>query len=148
MSNYPKWWDTTVTIYNQYEDPQTNIVKWYRTVVHDCFWKYTGNKINIGDTILESNSIKCRIRKDPRYLARYEWEQKSETEKANFFTLGVNDIIVQGRCEREINEYEAGKRSSDLIKIYKALQGCMIIEAMSDNSGDPRNNPHYLVTGI
>ena len=33
MNNYPSWWDTTVTIYNRYEDPQTNLVSWHRHVV-------------------------------------------------------------------------------------------------------------------
>ena len=41
---YPIWWDTTLTIYNQFKDPVTRVVTWYRTVVGGSFWKYTGNK--------------------------------------------------------------------------------------------------------
>ena len=61
MSDYPIWWDTTLTVYNKFEDPQTQVISWYRTVIDNCFWKYTGDKINIGETVLETNNIICRI---------------------------------------------------------------------------------------
>ena len=66
----PIWWDTTLTIYNQFKDPQTKIVQWHKTVVNNCFWKYTGNKVTVGQVELETNTTICRIPKDDRFLDR------------------------------------------------------------------------------
>ena len=111
MSNhYPNWWDTTITIYNRYEDPQTQYV------LKDCFWKYSGNKITIDKVVLDTNSIICRIRVNENFLEKYEWINVPNDEMHKYFTLGQGDIIVKGEVEDEIDEYHSGKRSSDLKK--------------------------------
>ena len=148
MSNYPIWWETTLTIYNRYEDPQTQIISWYKTVVEDCFWQYTGDKVTIGETVLDTNNIICRIPESDKFLEKYLWIDIPNDQMSNYFTLGVGDIIVKGNCSFEINEYRSGMRSTDLIAKYKDLQGCMEIERISVNVGRGRNNPHYFVKGI
>lgn len=150
MSNeqYPVWWDTTVTVFNQYKDPTTKIVVWYKTVINGTFWKYVGEKVKIGNTVLETNTIICRIRKDDRFLEKYEWVKKPNDEMANYFTLAKGDIIVKGEVDDVIDEYTSGKRSTDLISKYKELQGCMSIEETAINIGAGRCNEHYLVKGI
>lgn len=148
MNDYPVWWDTTVTVFNKFKDPQTKVVRWYKTVVEGVFWKYVGDKITIGQTVLETNTIICRIRKDERFLERYQWLQKPNDEMSNFFTLGKGDIIVKGEVDDEINEYQSGQRSTDLVAKYKELQGCMSIEETAINIGAGRCNEHYLVRGI
>lgn len=147
MSNYPAWWDTSVTVYNKFTDPQTQIIKWYRTLLDSCFWKYTGQKITVGDTVLESSTTICRIPQNDKFLEKYEWLKKPNDEMGNYFTLGQGDIIVKGIVEDEINEYQSGKRSTDFIAKYKELQGCVQIEQVSVNTGTSLNNPHYYVTG-
>lgn len=148
MSNYPLWWDTTLTIFNKCEDPTTNLITWYKTVVHNCFWKYTGDKVAVGNTILETNNTICRIPQDARFLEKYEWLAKSNLDKPNYFTLGVGDLIIRGEVDDVIDEYSAGHRSTDIIKKYKALQGVIQIERESLNVGVGRNNPHYYIRGI
>lgn len=149
MSNiYPEWWDTTITIYNKFKDPQTKIVIWYKTVVDNAFWKYVGDKITIGQTVLETNNIICRIRKDAKFLEKYQWEKIPNDEMSNYFTLGKGDIIVRGEVTDTINEYQNGSRSTDLIAKYKGLQGCMSIEEIAINVGAGRCNEHYYVKGI
>ena len=148
MNNYPSWWNTTVTIYNRYEDPLTNIVMWYPTVIEGTFWKYVGNKVVIDKTVLETKDIICRIRKDARYKERHEWVNLPADEKSGFFTFGQGDIIIKGKVTDEVDEYKSGKRSSDLKKKYKALQGCLEIQQWSDNTGGGRGNEHYFVKGI
>lgn len=145
---YPEWWDTTVTIFNKFKDPQTKVVRWYKTVVTGAFWKYVGDKITIGQTVLETNNIICRIRKDSRFLEKYQWEQKPNDQMSDYFTLGKGDIIVKGEVDDEINEYQSGHRSTDLVAKYKELQGCMSIEEIAINVGAGRCNEHYLVKGI
>lgn len=148
MNNYPSWWNTTVTIYNRYEDQQTNLVSWYRHVVEGVFWKYSGNKVFVGNTVLETKDIICRLRKDDRFLEKQEWINIPNDLMTNYFTLSQGDIIVKGIVEDEIDEYVSGKRSSDLKKKYKNLQGCIEIQEWANNTGGGRGNEHYYVKGI
>ena len=148
MNNYPSWWDTTITIYNRYEDKQTNLVTWFRHKVDGAFWKYTGDKVVINNTVLETKNIICRIRKDDAFLEKHEWIAIPNDQMSNYFTLSQGDIIVKGEVADEINEYVSGKRSTDLKKKYKDLQGCLEIQEWSNNTGGGRGNEHYFVKGI
>ena len=149
MSNiYPVWWDTDLTIYNKYEDPQTRVVTWYRTVVKGAFWKYTGDKVTVNKVTLETNNTICRIRKSPKFLEKHEWIAKPNDKMPKFFTLGLGDIIVKGEVKDTIDEYTAGKRSNGLEKKYKNLQGCIRIEEVAINVGQGRCDEHYYVKGV
>lgn len=148
MNEYPVWWDTNLTVYNKYEDPQTNIVTWLRTVVTESFWKYVGEKITVGNTVIETNNTICRIRKDDRFLEKHEWIALPNDQMSEYFTLSPGDIIVKGEVDDVVNEYVNGQRSSDLLKKYKALQGCIVIDEVAINVGAGRCNEHYYVRGI
>lgn len=148
MNNYPSWWNTTITIYNRYEDAQTNLVSWFRHVVDGAFWKYSGNKVVVGNVALETKDIICRIRKDERFKEKHEWIAVPNDSMSNYFTLSQGDIIVKGEVNDTINEYQSGKRSSDLKKKYKGLQGCLEIQEWSNNTGGGRGNEHYFVKGV
>lgn len=148
MSNYPIWWDTTLTIYNKFEDAQTQIVTWYRSVVENCFWKYVGDKIVVNQTVLETNNIICRIPENDKFLEKYRWVQLPNDEMSQYFTLGPGDIIIKGEVNDVVNEYATGHRSSDLVAKYKNLQGCMEVQQIAINIGMGRNEPHYYVKGI
>jgi hypothetical protein len=149
MNNvYPPWWETTLTVYNKFEDTQTQVVKWYRTVIDNCFWKYTGNKVNVGNIVLETNDIICRIPKKDNFLPKHKWIKVPNDEMYNYFTLGQGDIIVCGEVDDEINEYKSGTRSTDLVQKYKALQGCMTVKETLINIGSGRCDEHYYVKGV
>ena len=148
MNNYPSWWDTTITIYNKFTDVQTRLVRWYRHVITNTFWKYSGNKIVVGNTVLETKDIICRIRKDEAFREKHEWIDIPNDEMSQYFTLAPGDIIVKGEVEDVIDEYTSGARSTDLVKKYKALQGCMEIQEFSNNTNGGRGNEHYYVKGI
>ena len=144
---YPIWWETTITIYNKYEDTQTQVVTWYKTIITDCFWQLTGTKITIGDSVLDSKAIVCRIPKDDRFKDKSEWVQIPNDQKGNYFTIGQGDIIVKGESSFVIDEYQDGHRSTDLLAKYREYQSCMEISEYSNNTGLGRNNEHYLVRG-
>lgn len=148
MSNYPVWWDKTLTIFNKFQDPQTQIVTWYRTVVKNCFWKYTGNKVTIDKVVLETNDIICRIPKDSRFLEKHKWIAIPNDSMHKYFTLSPGDIIVRDEISDNINEYVSGHRSSDLLKKYKGLQGCMEIKEWANDTGVGRCSEHYRVKGV
>lgn len=144
---YPIWWEDTITIYNKYEDVQTNVVTWFKTVITDCFWQLVGTEVTVGETALDSKSIVCRIPKDSRYLDKAEWLKIPNDQMANYFTIGQGDIIIKGECDFVINEYQDGYRSTDLLAKYREYQQCMEITQYSDNTGLGRNNEHYLARG-
>lgn len=147
MSNYPIWWEDTITVYNKYTDPQTQVVTWYRKVLTNCFWKYEHQKLTVGETVLETNRTICRIPQNDQFLERYQWEQLFNDTMADYFTLSQGDIVIKGEVEDEVDEYSKGHRSTDLLAKYKALQGCIEIETVSINTKTGTNNKHYLVSG-
>lgn len=145
---YPPWWETTVTIYNKFQDPITRLYSWYRTVIKGTFWKDVGNKITVGQTVLETNDIICRIRKDDRFLPKHEWVNVPNDKMSEYFTIGKGDIIVKGEVDDVVDEYQQGHRSNDLLAKYKQLQGCMTVEKVAINVGAGRCDEHYLVRGV
>ena len=148
MNNYPEWWNQTITVFNKFEHPETRVITWYKTVVESCFWKHAENKLTVGETTIETAVTLCRVPKDDKFLEKYEWEKLNAPERPNYFTFGPGDIIVRGVAEDEVNEYQQGHRSSDLMKKYKNLQGCMLVQQCSINTGGGRGNEHYLVKGV
>lgn len=147
MSRYPVWWNSTVTLYNRYEDPLTQLVTWYRTVLTDCFWKvnvvtrYDSSEINKSYT----NQIICRIPKNNDYYSAYEWKRFTAMNRSNTFTLQTGDILINGEVDDVIDEYTKGQRSTDLAERYKDL-GVIRIENVADNSDETRNIPHYVAS--
>lgn len=148
MSNYPKWWNTTVTIFNRYENPITHVISWYKTVVDGCFWKYVGNKVTIGDSVIETDNTICRIRENENFLEKYQWVALTNEERLTKFTVGQGDLIIKGSVSDIIDEYTAGSRSTDVIAKYRELQGCIEVQRVAINTTGGRNNPHYLVNGV
>lgn len=174
MNNYPVWWDKSITVFNKFEHPTTHIIRWYKTILTDCFWKYTENQLTIGETVLETAVTLCRVPKSPMFRERYEWEQDllatylttldneqfctalgepvvtadGIPEYCDFFTFGTGDIVIRGAVSDVVNEYVAGQRSSDLLTKYRRLQGCMVVQRCAVNTGEGRGNEHYLVKGV
>ena len=155
MNKYPIWWDTTITIYNRHENPETGVITWYRKTIPNCFWKYVGNKVTFANyysstsaMVLETNDTICRIPENSKYLDNYNWVNIPNDRKGNYFTLKLGDIIIKGSVDDEINEYQTGHRSTDLIAKYKNLQGCIEITKYTDNTGIGRANKHYYVKGV
>lgn len=147
MNNYPQWWNQVVTVYNKFEDPQTRVIKWYRTVIPRCFWRYIEEKFIINGTVVNANVTVCRIPKQDNYLERYKWEQLSNDEMDKYFTLTIGDMIVRGEVDDVIDEYTPGKRSNDFLTKYKRLQGCTLISLVADNTDGGRGEEHYKVKG-
>ena len=150
MNNYPSWWDTTVTLYNRYEDPLTQLVTWYKTIITGCFWKNVHDKLKIGEVVLETDSVICRIRKDDRFVDAETWLAMPSDEKSSHFTLSYQDIIIKGNISDNINEYnsELGYKSTDMLAKYKKFQKCIEVDQFADNTGGNRGNEHYFARGV
>lgn len=147
MSNYPVWWDTTITVFSKRTSP-TSLVTWHKATINNCFWKHQGSKVNVGDVLIDTESIICRIPSQSNFIDSMEWMNKADEEVSGCFTLQQGDIIVRGACEDEINEYQSGKRSTDLISKYRQNKGCMEIKDVAINTMTGMVNPHYNVRGL
>ena len=147
MNHYPSWWNETITIYNRYTDPVTKLITWYRHVVHGAFWKDIGNNITIDKTVIATDVIICRMRVDDAFMPKYDWMRLPNDEMSEYYALGKGDIIVHAEVEDEIDEYTNGSKSTDLVRKYKDLQGCMTIDKVTININGGRGNEHYLVQG-
>lgn len=147
MSDYPIWWSDTITVYNKYVDPLTDVITWYRTVISGAFWKYVGDKINIGAVTLETDNTICRIRENAKFVPYYQWISIPKDEKPNYFSLTVGDIIVKGDIQDDIDEYTSGHRSTDFIEKYKQ-RGCIVIQEVAINIGPGKEPAHYRVKGV
>lgn len=148
MNNYPSWWNTTITVYNKFTDPQTQVVTWYSTVLRNCFWKYTGEKVKINNVTIDTNNTLCRVPKNDKFLPHHEWVNKPNDEMQEYFTFALGDIIICGEVNDIVDEYTKGFRSTDLYAKYKELTGCIRIEEVAINVGGGRCNEHYLIKGV
>ena len=144
---YPVWWEDTITVYNKFVDPQTQVVTWYPTVLTNCFWKAERSKVTVGQTVIESYNTLCRIPQNLKFLDRYQWEALPDDVMPQDFTLSEGDIIVKGEVSEAIDEGTKGHRSSDFIAKYKALRGCIQIETVAINTKTGTNDKHYRVSG-
>ena len=155
MSNFPfPWWDKTITIYNKYIDPTTQRVSWYRNTVNNCFWKADNTMFSMGrygvstiGVVTENKTILCRIPEDSRYVNKLAWDELSEGERSEHFTLANEDIIVLGEVEDDLNEYASGKRANDLVSKYKKIDSCLTIDNYVDNVRTGVELKHYKVVG-
>lgn len=142
MNNYPEWWNETITVYNKHINPVTDMVTWYRTVIPDCFWKEAGVKVLVGSTVIDTNSVICRIRVNEKFMDIMAWKDALPEDLETHFTLQPGDIIVKGEVTDTIDEYTAGQRASDLMEKYV---NCLMIDMATVNVGGGRGDEHYLV---
>lgn len=138
------FWDKTITLYNRYEDEITGLIKWYRHILTDCFYKVTNNTVNVGGVQLQTDENIIRIPQQTKFLLPYKWVQLPNDEMQKYLTLQSGDLIFLGEISDEIDEYTQGKHSSDIIKKYSAL-GSVFIKSVNVNDFVP--GAHYLVRG-
>ncbi|MCH5210436.1 MAG: hypothetical protein J1F01_05665 [Oscillospiraceae bacterium] len=145
--NYPRWWNTTITLYNRYEEKETNLVTWRKTIIDGCFLKNANNKVSVGQTVLETNEILVRIPESDKFKPYGEMISDVKNLTGDYFTLNRGDIIIKGAVDDDIDEYAKGKKSTDLLSKYKEIGVCLQINNWQDNTGVGRVAPHYYVSG-
>lgn len=152
MSEYPIWWDSTITLFNKFTDPETKIVKWYRTTINNCFWKYVNNRNSLGryavaSDVFDVKSVICRIPKDERYIDIVEWINSKDKDRSKHFTLNTGDFIILGEVDDVIDEYTKGRRATDILAKYKLYNKSCEIETFTVDTGRGRCCEHYNIVG-
>lgn len=146
MNNYPKYWDKTVTIYNQIKNESTGAITWQSTSLSGCFWKYINNVTYVNRVKMETKEVICRIPKSDKYLSLEEWISKTPEEGE--FTLRNGDIVVLGEVTDVVDEYTKGSRSTDLLNKYRSVNRAFQIESFTDDTGELLCAEHYHLKGI
>lgn len=138
--SYPAWWNKDITLYNRYEG-KDGAVKWYKSIISGCFvkniWSY---KVSSGKGALGSQNI-VRIRKSDKYMPPEEWTEAQYRELS--FTLNGGDIVIIGNISDSIDEYEKGRRSSDILQKYNTRS--FVVGSVSVN--DFGSLAHYMISG-
>lgn len=140
-----RWWNDNLTLYNKYTDPITRLITWYRTVLTNSFYMNQSQNIQFTNVQIKSNNQIARIPQNDKYLPEELWEKIPSDLMSNYFTFSVGDIIVNGIVEDEINEYEQGKRSNDLVAKYQT-KGVFRIQKLQENTSI--NPKHYYLVGV
>lgn len=147
ISIYPIWWDRTITVYNRYEDPTTQVVRWDRHIITNCFVKTSATLIAGGQITYNTSSNIVRIPQQNNYKPYDEWLLIPNVEQVNYLTLHQGDMIILREVDDVIDEYTKGKRSTDLMSTYKQQNLCLTVDSFQDNTGNGRCCPHYFISG-
>lgn len=147
MSNFPAWWSDTITIYNRYEDPQTNLITWTSNVLTKCFFDNVNNKLTVGQTVIEANKVIVRIPQQDNYMSYADWLFVGNDRRGDYFTLHQGDIIILGDVGDVIDEYDNLNNSNALISRYKEIGECLVVDTFVDNAKMGRGLKHYKVIG-
>ena len=146
MSDYPFWWDKTITIYNRIQDTTTSKVTWSSCVLTECFWQYRNNVNYVNNVKMEVKDVICRIPKKENYTPLETW--KTLTEFDGLFTLRNGDVIILGEVSDEVDEYTRGKHMTDVLNKYKEVNRAIQIESFTDDTGVGLCAEHYKILGV
>lgn len=119
--------DSSITIYNQYDDPETRMTKWNRTVLHgiSAFVNTKASLVNGEGRPANESVFRIPSACDKYSLYMPEYDYHCATHKENFWTLAIGDLIVAGVCQIE----DIGGISTLEKNHFKAFRVC----AVSDN---------------
>lgn len=94
--------NTDVTIYNKYYDLASDTYKYQRTVIREINWQGKRNATVTDKGLNRDDSILIFIDKIPGYISPKRFAKLTDKERSNYFTFGLNDIIVKGVCDFDI----------------------------------------------
>lgn len=138
-------YNQTITLYNclkAADNPGKKDI-WYRTVLEDCFYKAIVSRTESGKEIGMSNTYTVRIPQSVQYKHYYEWIGLPDTERGQYFTVHMDDIVVCDECLDEITGI-TGSAATDILRRYKP--DAFKITAFSDNTSFIADK-HYRIGG-
>ena len=148
MSNYPYWWDKTITIYNRIHDTTTGRVTWNRCVLTNCFWKYINTTNYVNNVKIQTKEVICRIPKSENYVSLEIWMTLKEDEFKDKFTLRNGDVLILGEVSDTVDDYTKGEHMTDVLSKYKEINRAIQIENFTDDTGNGLYAEHYNIKGI
>lgn len=136
----------TITVYNCFraaDNPDSTKDIWYRTVLHDCYYKNVMGRVDNEKSASMQNVYTARIPESRAYLPYHEWIGLSEESRESHFSFSLGDIVVKGECMDEITGTKPNT-ATELLQRYKP--DAFKVTAFSDNTSH-RMSKHYKVGG-
>lgn len=139
-TQYPRWWNTSLTVFNRVFDPDTKATTWQKTILQNCFYLQNSGLSRSGAEIRANDSYVVRIPASDAYVPQSEWESMQSGREGRF-TLAPGDLIFKGEIPDEI---ESGSGNS-LLEQYKP--DCFKIQSVYDGTGYGVLG-HYMAEGV
>lgn len=136
----------TITVYNclrATDNPDSMKDTWQKTVLHGCYYKNVIGRVDSDKTSRMQNVYTARIPESEQYLSYHEWAEKPEKERASYFTLSLDDIVVKGECDEMITG-KTPDTAAELLARHKP--DAFVVTAFSDNTSHMMSK-HYRVGG-
>lgn len=111
--------NSDITVYNKYIDGSTRSEKYQRTVIYSVVWQATRAISGARTGLLASNVALVLIpfeRKGATYLDPKAWLELAD--KAGYWTLKNDDVIVRGVCTDEITDAVAATETDPAVPAY------------------------------
>lgn len=119
-----------ITLYNKYYDKENDVDRYQRVVIREVNWQGKRNA-TVGDKGLNRDeSILIFIDKIPGYVSSKRFAKLTNEERLNYFTFGVNDIIVKGESDFEITGLKPNS-TADLEREYDDVVNILGVQEWS-----------------
>lgn len=139
-TQYPRWWNTSLTVFNRVFDPDTKATTWQKTILQNCFYLQNSGLARSGVEIRANDNYVVRIPANEAYIPQAEWETMQSGQEGRF-TLAPGDLIFKGEI---LDEIESGSGNS-LLEQYKP--DCFKIQSVYDGTGYGVLG-HYMAEGV
>lgn len=145
----PHWWNDKITLYNAYTDTSTGqaIIKWNKTQLDNCFYGRAEKQSISGLTLVSNDRIIARIPFSKNYRSPTNeigigFYSIPNDQIKNYFTLNVDDIIVNGWIDDNIPDRNSGAFITNN-PLYRGRH--FRVMSASDNT-KLKNTAHYFAS--
>lgn len=111
----------TITVYNCFraaDNPDSTEDTWYKTVLHNCYYKNVIGRVDNGKTSSMQNVYTARIPESLSFIPYREWIELSEELRKSYFTINLGDIVIKGECADEITGSKPNT-ATEILQRYK-----------------------------
>ena len=121
-----------ITIYNKYYDDMAGYDKYQRIIITGVDWQGKRNATVSDKGLLLADSIFIFLDKLDNYISPKQFAKLTDTERVNYFTLGMADKIVKGQIDFEITGLKPNS-IADLENSYDNVVNIMSSRELSDH---------------
>ena len=137
--------NSTVTVWNRYQNRETKKDEWVRHVLHNASWECKIESSVSGTGAIVGGVYSVLIAAHPDYRDYPTWKQTSEDERKQYFTLNTGDLLALGDIAIEITGVQP-YRESDVRG--ELIPNVFQIKAFADESEPHKSGRHYFVSGV
>ena len=136
----------TITLYNRVEiiNPINNKSEtvWNRTILNGCSWNKSLQSLQVGNIEISSDDYIVKIPESTKFLEKWDYEKLPLEDQKNFFTVSVDDIVILGAVETDIDDNTS---ATELKEIYHGRE--LTAKGFFNNGGAGMPLPHYEIVG-